>query len=173
MGNLVFIIVIISVVLQVVAEQKKKQQKQPRSQHDPSLRQAQSGRQTQPYRQPVQQSRQVQPHRQPVQPRQAQPYQQPVQQPKEEINDIFRRATAAADKMDDDELKKEQTNALQEMEAAPIEINDTVTLGAPSELMQEVNGLILMGYQSNLTFDRDFVSEGIEMLNNYEISVTK
>lgn len=39
-----------------------------------------------------------------------------------------------------------------------------------SRLMDEVNDLILMGYQADLTFSRDFVAEGIKMLNSYEIS---
>lgn len=42
-----------------------------------------------------------------------------------------------------------------------------------SDLMREVNDLILMGYRSKLPFERDFVSEGIEMLNKYEIPVTE
>jgi hypothetical protein len=35
-------------------------------------------------------------------------------------------------------------------------------------LMERVNDLMIMGYQANLTFERDFVAEGIEMLNSYE-----
>lgn len=38
-----------------------------------------------------------------------------------------------------------------------------------SELMRQVNDLILMGYQSDLPAARDFVSEGIEMLNRFEV----
>lgn len=36
-------------------------------------------------------------------------------------------------------------------------------------LMDEVRDLMIMGYRDRLTFERDFVSEGIEMLNHYEI----
>ena len=42
-------------------------------------------------------------------------------------------------------------------------------IGKSSELMYQVNDLIVMGYQADLTFERDFVSEGIDMLNNYEL----
>lgn len=38
-----------------------------------------------------------------------------------------------------------------------------------SDLMQEVNDLIVKGYQADLTFERDFLSEGIELLNAYEL----
>ena len=32
-------------------------------------------------------------------------------------------------------------------------------------LMDQVNDLMIMGYQANLSFERDFVAEGVEMLN--------
>jgi hypothetical protein len=34
-------------------------------------------------------------------------------------------------------------------------------------LLDRVNDLILMGYQADLTFERDFVAEGIDMLNRF------
>lgn len=37
-----------------------------------------------------------------------------------------------------------------------------------SKLMEEVSDLIIMGYQSKLPFDRDFVEEGLQMLGQYE-----
>lgn len=40
-----------------------------------------------------------------------------------------------------------------------------------SELMEELNDLMLMGYQTNLSYERDFVAEGIELLNSYELPV--
>lgn len=36
-------------------------------------------------------------------------------------------------------------------------------------LMDQVNDLMIMGYQANLSFERDFVAEGIEMLNRFEL----
>lgn len=40
----------------------------------------------------------------------------------------------------------------------------------PGELIRQVNDLIVMGYQPNLTFERDFVAEGVELLTRYEVS---
>ena len=36
-------------------------------------------------------------------------------------------------------------------------------------LMDQVNDLMIMGYQANLSFERDFVAEGVEMLNRFEL----
>ena len=38
-----------------------------------------------------------------------------------------------------------------------------------SERMKKVEELIVTGYSGNLNFERDFVAEGIDMLNHYEI----
>lgn len=35
--------------------------------------------------------------------------------------------------------------------------------------MDQVNDLMIMGYQANLSFERDFVAEGVEMLNRFEL----
>ena len=39
-----------------------------------------------------------------------------------------------------------------------------------SELMKQVENLIVKGYSGDLTFERDFVAEGVEMLNRFEIT---
>lgn len=38
-----------------------------------------------------------------------------------------------------------------------------------SPVLKQVNDLIVMGYSGDLSFERDFVAEGIEMLNSYEL----
>lgn len=38
-----------------------------------------------------------------------------------------------------------------------------------SETMKEVNDLMIMGYSGSLTFERDFVAEGVEMLNRFAL----
>lgn len=38
-----------------------------------------------------------------------------------------------------------------------------------SSVLKQVNDLIVMGYSGDLSFERDFVAEGIEMLNSYEL----
>lgn len=44
---------------------------------------------------------------------------------------------------------------------------DDITMD--EDLMKKVNDLIVMGYTGELSFERDFVAEGIDMLNRYEI----
>lgn len=39
--------------------------------------------------------------------------------------------------------------------------------GFEGDLMQQVCDLMIMGYQPDLSFQRDFVSEGVEMLNGF------
>lgn len=38
-----------------------------------------------------------------------------------------------------------------------------------SDLMREINDLMVKGYDGELTFSRDFVAEGIEMLNRIQM----
>ena len=35
--------------------------------------------------------------------------------------------------------------------------------------MKQVEDLMITGYNGKLTYERDFVSEGIEMLNSFEV----
>ncbi len=37
-----------------------------------------------------------------------------------------------------------------------------------SEAMRQLNDLMIMGYQPQMTFERDFIGEGVSMLNRYE-----
>ncbi len=37
--------------------------------------------------------------------------------------------------------------------------------------MHEVEDLMIMGYQANLPFERDFIAEGVAMLNGYELDM--
>lgn len=39
------------------------------------------------------------------------------------------------------------------------------------DILRKVNDLIVMGYQPNLEFGRDFVAEGVEMINRYQTLV--
>lgn len=38
-----------------------------------------------------------------------------------------------------------------------------------SDILKRVNDLIVMGYDGNMEFDRDFVAEGVEMLNSFSL----
>ena len=39
-----------------------------------------------------------------------------------------------------------------------------------SDILKRVNDLIIMGYSGNMEFERDFVAEGVEMLNKFGAS---
>lgn len=72
-------------------------------------------------------------------------------------DDILSRAAANVRENDADELMlRMETGAL---------VTDE-----PSELIREINDLIIMGYQADISFERDFIAEGIELMNRYEIS---
>lgn len=36
------------------------------------------------------------------------------------------------------------------------------------DIMKQINDLMIMGYSGNLEFDRDFIAEGVDMLNSYQ-----
>lgn len=42
-------------------------------------------------------------------------------------------------------------------------------LDRSSDVMREVNDLMIMGYQTDMTFERDFLAEGIELISGYEV----
>lgn len=77
--------------------------------------------------------------------------------------DILSRANANVRENDEDILERSQMS-----ENNTVEIMGTQGL-MESDLMREINDLIVKGYESDLSFERDFVSEGIEMLNAYEL----
>ncbi len=57
---------------------------------------------------------------------------------------------------------------------APVGANALSSVGIEgiqleSETMKKVNDLMIMGYSGNLTFERDFVAEGVEMLNRFAL----
>ena len=77
-------------------------------------------------------------------------------------NDILARATANVNENERDELE------MQMLEGAQTLVN-AIDIDGTSALMKEVNDLMIMGYQADLSFERDFVAEGVEMLNSYEL----
>lgn len=86
-------------------------------------------------------------------------------------DDILSRATANVRENEANQLVSEMNESAMQgrmmrdvrMLANAIDINEE------SALMRQVNDLIVMGYQADLTFSRDFVAEGVEMLNSYEL----
>ena len=114
----------------------------PQTYRSPQNYQPQSGRV-----QPAAQQRKVQPVRPAAQPRKVQPI-QPVRS------------------------QEKQSERLQEYRVMQ---SDAVLMGIgmtaakeTSEAMRQVNDLMIMGYQPQMTFERDFIGEGVSMLNRYE-----
>ena len=85
-------------------------------------------------------------------------------QPKQAENDILKRAAANVSENDTDELE-------QQMMAGAHDLVNAIDIDSASELMHEVEDLMIMGYQANLPFERDFVAEGVAILNNYELDM--
>ena len=85
-------------------------------------------------------------------------------QPKQAENDILKRAAENVNENDVDELE-------QQMMAGAHELVNALDIDSTSELMHEVEDLMIMGYQANLPFERDFIAEGVAMLNGYELDM--
>lgn len=84
--------------------------------------------------------------------------------PNQAENDILKRATENVSENDGDELE-------QQMMAGAHELVNAIDIDSASELMHEVEDLMIMGYQANLPFERDFIAEGVAMLNGYELDM--
>ena len=85
-------------------------------------------------------------------------------QPNQAENDILKRATENVSENDGDELE-------QQMMAGAHELVNAIDIDSASELMHEVEDLMIIGYQANLPFERDFIAEGVAMLNGYELDM--
>lgn len=150
----------------------------------------QSSRQAQPYR-GAQSNRQAQPYR-------PQPSGRPVQNPWSQTNrgtaqsrpqknqDILSRAKQNVQENDEDLLKdadRMQHEAARGAAETPIltpsakvamqrvqPVGQQIGAGFDEDcdIMQKLNDLMIMGYSGNLEFDRDFIAEGVDMLNSYQ-----
>ena len=85
-------------------------------------------------------------------------------QPNQAENDILKRAAENVSENDVDELE-------QQMMAGAHELVNAIDIDSASELMHEVEDLMIMGYQANLPCERDFIAEGVAMLNGYELDM--
>lgn len=150
----------------------------------------QSSRQAQPYR-GAQSNRQAQAYR-------PQPSGRPVQNPWAQANrgtaqsrpqknqDILSRAKQNVQENDEDLLKdadRMQHEAARGAAETPIltpsakvamqgvqPVGQQIGAGFDEDcdIMQKLNDLMIMGYSGNLEFDRDFIAEGVDMLNSYQ-----
>lgn len=114
----------------------------PQTYRSPQNYQPQSGRV-----QPAAQQRRVQPVRPAAQPRKVQPI-QPV-------------------RSQEKQSERQRAYRVMQCDAVLMGIGMTATEEV-SEAMREVNDLMIMGYQPQMTFARDFIGEGVSMLNRYE-----
>ena len=150
----------------------------------------QSSRQAQPYR-GAQSNRQAQPYR-------PQPSGRPVQNPWSQTNrgtaqsrpqknqDILSRAKQNVQENDEDLLKEADRMQHEAARGAadipvltpsekvamqgvkPVGQQIGADFDEDCDIMQKLNDLMIMGYSGNLEFDRDFIAEGVDMLNNYQ-----
>ena len=166
MGGLIWIIVIVVVISEIKKFQRKNGQRVkpnvPRQQQYMRPDQTKVGQQN------------VRPNQMPRQQQNVRPNQMPGQrtqsaggaamagcrrpQPNQAENDILKRATENVSENDGDELE-------QQMMAGAHELVNAIDIDSASELMHEVEDLMIMGYQANLPFERDFIAEGVAMLN--------
>lgn len=144
-----------------------------------------------------QSSRQAQPYRG-AQPYRPQPSGRPVQNPWAQANrgtaqsrpqknqDILSRAKQNVQENDEDLLKdadRMQHEAARGAAETPIltpsakvamqgvqPVGQQIGAGFDEDcdIMQKLNDLMIMGYSGNLEFDRDFIAEGVDMLNSYQ-----
>lgn len=46
---------------------------------------------------------------------------------------------------------------------------DNCDTGAESDIIKKINDLMVTGYSGDMTFDRDFIAEGVDMLNRFSL----
>ena len=183
MGGLIWIIVIVVVISEIKKFQRKNGQRVkpnvPRQQQYMRPDQTKVGQQNVRSNQMPRQQQNVRPNQMPRQ-QNVRPNRMPGQrtqsaggaamagcrrpQPNQAENDILKRATENVSENDGDELE-------QQMMAGAHELVNAIDIDSASELMHEVEDLMIMGYQANLPFERDFIAEGVAMLNGYELDM--
>ena len=159
----VFIIIIIYVALSQSVKQSNNQNRRgnnpamgrpPQQMYRPQMNQPQRAYQQMPNQPHTYQQTMNQPQRAyqqaPVQPQRA--YQQAQQQLKNRLAEKYQSAAA------------EEMSAMEVIE--PMEFTYDIP---QSDNMKKVQELMVTGFSGNLNFERDFVAEGIEMLNRFEL----
>ena len=97
------------------------------------------------------------------------PQQRPAQRISQQ-NEIMGRAIANVKENEVDELERNQFAVVKNETSADVHnIIGIIDVAKSSELMAQINDLMIMGYRTDLSFERDFVAEGVDMLNSYEI----
>lgn len=84
--------------------------------------------------------------------------------------DIASRVATNVKEYEVDELKRKQSAEItKESILHASDMGDASTDTRTSEVMNQINDLMIMGYQANLSFERDFIGEGMDLLSQYEL----
>lgn len=85
--------------------------------------------------------------------------------------DILSRAAANVRENENDQLEQEMRvkHAGGPMTRDAHDLVGAIDITETSELMRQVSDLMIMGYQADMTYERDFIAEGVDMLNSYEL----
>ena len=171
---IVFIIIIIYVALSQSVKQSNNQNRRgnnpamgrpPQQIYRPQMNQPQRTYQ-QPMNQPQRAYQQA-----PAQPQRA--YQQAPVQPHpmyQQAPDPQMNRQQAQQQLNNRLAEKYQSAAAEEMSAMEVIEPMEFTYDIPqSDNMKKVQELMVTGFSGNLNFERDFVAEGIEMLNRFEL----
>lgn len=181
---IVFIIIIIYVALSQSVKQSNNQNRRgnnpamgrpPQQMYRPQMNQPQRTYQQMPNQQHTYQQTMNQPQRAyqqaPVQPQRA--YQQAPAQPQrayQQAPDPQMNRQQAQQQLKNRLAEKYQSAAAEEMSAMEVIEPMEFTYDIPqSDNMKKVQELMVTGFSGNLNFERDFVAEGIEMLNRFEL----
>ncbi len=180
----VFIIIIIYVALSQSVKQSNNQNRRgnnpamgrpPQQMYRPQMNQPQRTYQQAPAQPHTYQQTMNQPQRAyqqaPVQPQRA--YQQAPAQPQrayQQAPDPQMNRQQAQQQLKNRLAEKYQSAAAEEMSAMEVIEPMEFTYDIPqSDNMKKVQELMVTGFSGNLNFERDFVAEGIEMLNRFEL----
>lgn len=181
---IVFIIIIIYVALSQSVKQSNNQNRRgnnpamgrpPQQMYRPQMNQPQRTYQQVPNQPHTYQQTMNQPQRAyqqaPVQPQRA--YQQAPAQPQrayQQAPDPQMNRQQAQQQLKNRLAEKYQSVAAEEMSAMEVIEPMEFTYDIPqSDNMKKVQELMVTGFSGNLNFERDFVAEGIEMLNRFEL----
>lgn len=181
---IVFIIIIIYVALSQSVKQSNNQNRRgnnpamgrpPQQMYRPQMNQPQRTYQQAPAQPHTYQQTMNQPQRAyqqaPVQPQRA--YQQAPAQPQrayQQAPDPQMNRQQAQQQLKNRLAEKYQSAAAEEMSAMEVIEPMEFTYDIPqSDNMKKVQELMVTGFSGNLNFERDFVAEGIEMLNRFEL----
>lgn len=106
-------------------------------------------------------------------PNQQHTYQQTMNQPQrayQQVPDPQMNRQQAQQQLKNRLAEKYQSAAAEEMSAMEVIEPMEFTYDIPqSDNMKKVQELMVTGFSGNLNFERDFVAEGIEMLNRFEL----